>query len=124
MKNVAVRHGWALMVLLVALMSGCGADISPEQRVERARGAMDSGEIRTAIIELKNALQAEPNNGSARLLLGQAYARAGDGASAQKELGRARELGVSEADLQPWLAKAQLLQGVLEPPPCDNWVYG
>ena len=42
-------------------------------------------------------------------------AATGDGASAEKELRRALELGASELDVQPWLARALLLQGDLEP---------
>lgn len=115
MKNTKVRTGSVFTLVIALLAGGCrSGDISSGQYVEQGRAALESGEIRTAIIELKNALQAEPDNVDARLLLGQAYARAGDGASAQKELGRARELGVNSADLQPWLAKARLLQGELE----------
>lgn len=109
--------GGRLLVLVLAFsIGGCGqGEISPEQRLERATAALEKDEARTAIIELKNLLQSAPANRDARLLLGKIYARYGDGASAEKELRRARDLGASELDVQPWLARALLLQGRVEP---------
>ena len=116
MINGIAGHVAGMLVLLLAgLIGGCGqGSFSPEQRLDRAEAALEKGELRTAIIELKNALQAAPDDREARLLLGEVYARFGDGASAEKELRRARELGASELDIQPWLARALLLQGEFE----------
>ena len=42
-----------------------------------AQSYFDKGEYRTAVIPLKNALLIDPDNGQARLLLGQTYLRLG-----------------------------------------------
>lgn len=102
--------------MFALFIGGCGEGaMSPEQHLERAGAALEQGEVRTAVIELKNALQVAPDNRDARRLLGETYARYGDGASAEKELRRAVELGASELDVQPWLARALFLQGELQP---------
>ena len=79
--------------------------------LDDARGYFNQGEYRTAVIQLKNALQASPDNTEVRLLLGKTYLKLEDGPSALKELSRARDLGVArEAVLVP-LGHAYLMTG-------------
>ena len=71
--------------------------------------------VRAAVIELKNALQRDPDNAEARLLLGEVYVLVGDGAAAEKELGVAERLGIEKAKFVVALGRALLLQGRFEP---------
>lgn len=103
---------WAGLTLLISfLLSGCGRPHQPEQLLAQARQAHARGESRTAVIELKNLLQQQPNDAPARLLLGQVYLASGDPLSAEKELRRALALGMGPADVWPDLAQALLQQG-------------
>src|SRR5690606_7864410 len=65
-------------------------------------------EYRTAIIDTRNVLQKEPQNREARLLLGRAAIQMADAATAEKELRRAVELGVSIEAVAVDLGKAML----------------
>ena len=47
---------------------------------------LQEGNAGAAVIQLRNAIQRDPNNLDARLLLGRLYLQAGDGPSAEKEL--------------------------------------
>jgi putative PEP-CTERM system TPR-repeat lipoprotein len=81
-------------------------------------------DYRAARIELKNALQEDPDNLKARMLLGRVHLSLEDGAAAEKEFLWARERGADENLLAAQLAKAYLLQGkyaliVEEFPPAD-----
>ncbi len=49
--------------------------------VDKARGFFDNGDLRAATIELKNALQADPGDAAARLLLGRIYIELRSGAA-------------------------------------------
>ena len=100
------------LALIVLLILGCGrkAD-TPESHLARAKDYKAAANYSAAIIELKNALQAAPNNVEARRMLGTLYLDIGDGASADKELRHAVELGVPEDTLRVELARAQLYQG-------------
>lgn len=77
---------------------------------EDAVGHAEAGEFRAAIVQLKNALQNDPDNVKARLLLGQLYIRVGNGASSEKELRTARKLGAADTDVIVDLGRAYLLQ--------------
>jgi putative PEP-CTERM system TPR-repeat lipoprotein len=57
------------------------------------------GELNAAVIELKNSLQEDANNGRARLLLGRVYLQQGNLPAAEKELEKAGSLGVSKSEL-------------------------
>ena len=82
-----------------------------EQRIENAKDARKEGDLRTAILELKNGLRDHPNSAAARYLLGQIYIEMESGAAAVKELTRAEELGVDrEAVIIP-LSRAWILKG-------------
>src|SRR5687767_14581729 len=83
----------ALMVygVLASLMlasSGCDFLVSPKQRHERAEALVAKGEYRGALVELKNALQKQPDLYEARALLAEVALWLGDPGSAQAELDR------------------------------------
>jgi putative PEP-CTERM system TPR-repeat lipoprotein len=101
---------WLIIVLCITWsMAAFAAD--GDEYLREARAYFDRGEVSAAIIQLKNALLADPENGQARLLLGRAYIQQKNGPSAEKELRRAQELGVArEAVLVP-LGRALLMTG-------------
>lgn len=96
----------------VAVLAG-GAYVatrkSPDDHLKLAVARHQSGDFKGAEIELKNTLQAAPDNADARFLLGRIHFANGDYPSADKELKKARELGLRAADLDPWYARTLLL---------------
>ena len=86
--------------------------------VQSAQEYYAKGDVPAALIELKNALQANPNNGAARVLLGRMRLDRGDYPGAETELSRAWQLGLRTEDLQLLLARARLglgdFSGVLD----------
>jgi putative PEP-CTERM system TPR-repeat lipoprotein len=112
MRSTTTRHHYGFIaVVLTVLTSGCGATDSLEQQLARGATALRQGELKTAVIELKNALQSDAQHPRARALLGQAYLCMGDPAAAERELERAQASGAEQIDIQPWLAQAWLRQG-------------
>ena len=76
-----------------------------------AQSYYDKGDYQAAVIQLKNALLVEPDNGRTRLLLGLSYLKLEKGQSAYKELNRARDLGISREAVIPPLGRALLMTG-------------
>ena len=102
----------ALGLIAVLSLTGCGdGDKELQEHLDRALDYRHKGDMRSAVIELKNVLQIDPEHAEARWLLGRSYVALGDGASAQKELQRARDLGFSSFQMQRATARALLLQG-------------
>ncbi len=79
--------------------------------LEDARGHIEGGDLRAAVIDLKNALQQNPENAEARLLLGSLYVDLGQPQEAEKELKEAQRLGVPYERVAIGLGRAMLLQG-------------
>ena len=107
--------GRALLVLAIlcsAVRPGQANVETEEARAyfEQAVGHVAAGNLRAAVVELKNALQRDPTNAGARLLLGQVYLRLGDGAAAEKELRTAERYGTPTAQTIVPLGRALLLQ--------------
>ena len=104
-----------LFVILagILVLSGCDSITSytAEEHIQRAKDFEAQGNVQGAVIELKNALQKAPANAESRLLLGHLYLELGDAVSAEKELNRAKDLGVTPAGIAAPLAKAMLQQG-------------
>jgi cellulose synthase operon protein C len=103
----ALRPG--LLILLLAL-AGC-EEPSPEQRTENAQAHLQRGDIWLAIGELKQVLQERPDDAGVRLMLGTLYLTSGDLPYAEKELERARTLGLASAELMVALGELWLKQG-------------
>ena len=72
---------------------------------------MEEGDYRNAMLTLKNIIRSKPDDKAARLFLGRVYLPIGDGASAEKELKKAEQLGAEKNEYVVLLAKALLLQG-------------
>ncbi|MFQ5467501.1 MAG: tetratricopeptide repeat protein [Kiloniellaceae bacterium] len=104
--------GAALALSLAISLAACDdSNVTASQYIDRAKADFEANDLAAGVIELKNALQKEPGNAEGRFLLGRIYVELGDGASAEKELLRARNLGIVEADLAVPLARAYLSQG-------------
>ncbi|MEJ2327729.1 MAG: tetratricopeptide repeat protein, partial [Chromatiaceae bacterium] len=68
--------------LFLAGLLGSAVSAQAADSLAEARSYLASGDKKAAVIELKNALQQDPGNATARLLLGETYLRLGEGASA------------------------------------------
>jgi putative PEP-CTERM system TPR-repeat lipoprotein len=112
MKLPAHTHSFLLGAMLVIALAGCGK--SPEQHVQDGTASFEQGDFKTAILELKSALQEQPGNREARLLLGKAHLANAAYEDAEKELIRAQEQGASYDEVLPALAKALLMQNKSE----------
>ena len=76
----------ALPIVLAALaLVGC-ADDSPEKRIAAAKEYLQKKDSKAAVIEIKNALQHNPELGEARYLLGSTLLAEGNVAAAEVEL--------------------------------------
>ena len=74
--------------ILTILLGGCGGD-SPESLILSSKDYLAKNDNKAAIIQLKNALQSNPNLAEARFLLGSALLESGDIAGAEVELRKA-----------------------------------
>ena len=72
---------------------------------------MSRGDFAAAVVELKRALQANPQSDQARLLLGLSLLESGDPAGGLVELEKASESGIEDSDTAPAIARALLLTG-------------
>lgn len=100
-----------LLLAALALLAGCDFFASADQRVARAERQMSAHDYRAAIIELKNALQDEPDHVRARARLAEAEFRVGDLFAAEKDLKRAIELGDRSAEGRDLMAQIDLALG-------------
>lgn len=106
-----------LGLALASLTTGCDstANLSAEEHIQRAKGFQSQNNLKTAIIELKNAVAKSPDNAQARLLLGESYVKTGQGESAEKELQRAQALGLSKEIIIPLMGEALIQQRAYQP---------
>jgi len=81
--------------VMLALLSGCSKKDSAEHYAD-AQKFMQNNNYPSAIIELKSAVQQEPENKDYRLALGKVHLKTGDVLAAAKELDRALSLGASK----------------------------
>ncbi len=100
-----------LGLLVTVVLCGCDFFVSADGRVERARAEIAKGDYQAAVIDLKNALESEPNHLQARLLLARASLQLGDVRDAEKEIRRARDAGASPQDVADLTAETRLALG-------------
>ena len=100
-----------MSALLAALVAGCADTETPEAQLSSAKQSLAKNDKNTAVIQLKNALQENPDLAEARFLLGKTLLDTGDVESAEKELRKALELQYPAEQVVPLLARSLILLG-------------
>lgn len=103
----------SLAFLAVSLLAGCGqgSDYTVEEHIQRAKDFQSKGDATASIIELKNAVQKNPEHAQARWLLGMVYLDLRLGNEAETQLEKSVQLGISKSNALIPLARAQYYQG-------------
>jgi len=123
---MSVRASRLLFSLLlgVTVLSACGKEDSASLLAE-AKTMLAVGDVKSALIQLKNAVAQDEKNAEARFALGKLYLEQGNLAGAEKEFRRARAAGYSASEVDPLIARALFqqreYQGLLDefPAPVD-----
>ena len=105
-----VNKAAASTLLVAMILAGCGGE-TPESMLASARNYMANNDNKAAAIQLKNALQKNPDLGEARFLLGKTLLDGGESTSAEIELRKAKDLNYSADQVVPLLARTQLMLG-------------
>src|SRR5512139_1239609 len=103
-------HAALLALTAGVLLSACGRD-DPASLIGSARDYQAKGDHNAAVIQLKNVLQKQPENGEARLMLGRSALILGDAPTAEKEFRKALEHGQPQAVVLPLLMDAMVQSG-------------
>src|SRR3954466_1528906 len=110
-------HVVTLIALATALAVGaCSRDPQVRKQKYFARGTtyMKQEKYKEAIVELRNAVKADPKFGDARLQLAEAYTKSGNMADAYREYVRAADLLPTNVDAQVKAGSVLLLAGRFE----------
>jgi putative PEP-CTERM system TPR-repeat lipoprotein len=95
---------------MVALLGACGSE-SERELVASAKSYIEKKDNKAAIIQLKAALQQQPQSAEARFLLGETLFKSGDAVAAVVELEKAHDLKHPDDEVLPVLAQAMLSTG-------------
>ena len=101
------RHGFSLVIVLLSLTATTAADSLSSRYYEDAITRFAQGDNAGALIQLKNALQNDPSQLPARVLIARVYMSLGNFASAEKELLMSRRMGADLSEIAVPLAKAR-----------------
>jgi len=105
------KHPALMAVLLAAVLTAACNREKPEAMVASAKSYIAKNDSKAASIQLKNALQANPDLAEARALLGQTLLNDRNPVGAEVELRKAMALKYSPDVVVPKLAQALLAQG-------------
>ena len=99
-------RSFALSLALAGLLlAGCGQE-QPAALVASAKDYLAKKDGRAAVIQLKSALQKEPDLAEARFLLGRTLLEGGDAVSGEVELRKALDLKYPKESALPPLVRA------------------
>ena len=101
----------AAAVLLSLLPSSIAADDNASRGYEDALRRFEKNDTSGAIVQLKNALQQDPQMLAAHILIGRAYLANSQPDAAQESFERALRLGVDPSEIAIYLSQAYLNQG-------------
>jgi putative PEP-CTERM system TPR-repeat lipoprotein len=101
----------AVGLALSLQFAACSKPASESELLASAQTHFDKRDYRAAGIELRNALQSNPNSARARTLLGRSLFELGEPGLAVVELRKALELGQPEADVLPVMTEAMMQLG-------------
>ncbi|HMW18134.1 MAG TPA: PEP-CTERM system TPR-repeat protein PrsT [Accumulibacter sp.] len=105
-----IRRATVSVLLATLLLTGCGGD-KPENSLASAKDYLTKNDRKAAVIQLKNALQANPDFAEARYMLGKIMVESGDPGAGMVELRKAQTLNFPPEQVVPLLARAALSLG-------------
>jgi putative PEP-CTERM system TPR-repeat lipoprotein len=108
-RPYSFRRAFATAFLAAILTAACGE--SPEALLTSAREYLAKNDNNAAVIQLRNALQKNPDLAEARFLLGKLLLESGDAAGAEKELQAASALQYPDEQVVPPWARSLVLIG-------------
>ncbi len=100
----------AWVCALSLALAACGGK-SDTELIASAKSLLESKDSKAAVIQLKSAIQQNPQSGEARFLLGKTLLAGGDPVAALVELRKAQELQVPDDQVIPEIARAMLSVG-------------
>ena len=92
-------------IFSITLLAGC-FEKSADEHYQQAQTHLTDKKVETAIIELKNAIVKAPKTAEYRFILGQIYFDQGNFAAAEKELSKAKSLGLKDRQLEELLMQS------------------
>jgi putative PEP-CTERM system TPR-repeat lipoprotein len=104
----------SLLLSVIAPLS-IADNLTAADYYEDALQRSEQGDVKGAIIQLKNALQLDPKMLSAQVLLGESYLRDGTPAAAEAAFFDAEKMGADRSLIAPRLAKALYQQFKFQP---------
>lgn len=110
-SKVRYRTRLAAAIACSLFFAGCDFFMDADARVTRAQQHIASSDYRAAMIDLKTAVQSEPNHVEGRLLLAEVSLQLGDAVSAEKELRFAIDSGAQPAATADLAARVALALG-------------
>ena len=98
------------LILVAALIGACSGE-SPQSLVASGRALADKGDHAAAVLQYKNAIQADPRALEARVLLAESLIKLADFPAAAVELGKALDADGDKTRVLPQLSRALLMSG-------------
>ena len=92
--------------IAIAALVACSQ--APDDPMAAAKAALQDGDRAAALIQLRNAMAAQPDDGEIRLMLGELHMSTGEYKEAALHFRRALELKVASSRVVPLLAEALL----------------
>ena len=102
---MSVKLSYIIVFTLIFTILGCKPKTT-EEYINAAQELTQNSQYQQAIIELKNAILADPQNKTARLELGRVYLLASQFVNAEKELRLAKDLQAEQSVYFPLLLKS------------------
>jgi cellulose synthase operon protein C len=108
--HIGLLPSLVLAMTFAMVMTACGKD-----SMGAGREYMTKGDYASAVIEFKNAVQAQPDSVDARLALADAFEHSFDPVNAEEHLRKALDRGGDADQLVPRIATLMLDRGDIEP---------
>ncbi|WNC68443.1 PEP-CTERM system TPR-repeat protein PrsT [Thalassotalea nanhaiensis] len=100
-----------VFIIISVFLFACSQQKSADEYKVAASEFISSKDYQSAIIELKNAIQQQPDDGKSRFLLAKSYLHTGDSSGAKKEFLRSLELNFDANLVVPLLIRSDLILG-------------
>jgi putative PEP-CTERM system TPR-repeat lipoprotein len=102
---------YSVVTAVTIPLYACDGQQGDDTQAPRSAEYIAAGDLRSGLVELQKEVQANPEDGELRRKLGEVRLTSGDPGGAEKELLKALEFGVPQADLAASLGRSYLTQG-------------